>query len=763
MAPTTIARLTKLSAPEGVFGPNSIDVDAPDFRRFNLVYGFNGSGKTSLTRALSGLGNGRTHAGLPPGLTIEAQLSDGSKASSAGDSEALKGRILIFNSDFIEENISWKEGVAKPVFYLGKKQAGLGKQLDQATRRVSELGAQLKAKNADLKQRRREFAEFKRTRAFRLESELNKTRGYRAPDLEKDLLEERFSQRDRLTEEQRKKDRATLVREAALPKRPMLTVPPHRLIELISEVGALVEKNVEDVARAVLGEHVALVDWIKRGVDYHREKSIDTCLFCGSQLTMARLDVLASAIGQRYEQLLGEVESLRQLLEPMREQLRGEIISLPSENDLDAAVRERGGGQLDELRSALEDAERLAEAGVRLLVEKREHPGSRVDSRALRSPNKPSAVWARVQSAVDAINTSLREHNTIAENFEALRGEAASRLKRSCLAEVQDEFRDLKFSLEARESELRKVQAERLQVEGIVEDLSRQLREHGPAAEAMTALLEAYLGHDELRVGVLDEGYQLLRNGRAVSGPLSEGEKTALALCYFFVSIEAGGRRVRDLIIVVDDPISSLDTRSLNYVFTLIRSRLQRAAQLFLLTHNVTFMNSVKKWLKPYVSGDEPKASLLFLDVRRPVDREARSTTLREMPKHIREYESEYQYLFHLLLGFVEGTTGSDYFYAVPNALRRALEVFFAFRFPGSSGFESQLELASKEAAGLDQSRLGALGRLAQVASHGDNIDALVEFPAMTLEEASDAAQAWVQLLKALDQKHYDRMCRICR
>ena len=139
---------------------------------------------------------------------------------------------------------------------------------------------------------------------------------------------------------------------------------------------------------------------------------------------------------------------------------------------------------------------------------------------------------------------------------------------------------------------------------------------------------------------------------------------------------------------ILDDPISSLDTKSLNYAFSIIKAALSDARQLILMTHNLHFMNEAEKMAQ---EGDReanwagerdsnPSLPGLVSDRRRGY----RSSFIREMPRHIREYESEYHYLFHLVLTFAEAPDGeTGYFYLMPNALRKVMEIFFAFKVPG--------------------------------------------------------------------------------
>ena len=134
------------------------------------------------------------------------------------------------------------------------------------------------------------------------------------------------------------------------------------------------------------------------------------------------------------------------------------------------------------------------------------------------------------------------------------------------------------------------------------------------------------------------------------------------------------------------------------------------------------------------------------------------------MPKLIRDYESEYHYLFHLALKFAQSPDGhTDYFYLMPNALRKVLEIFLAFKLPGPDGLRSKVDNIASSNHGLDPARIRALDRLVQLESHADNLDDLVTFSSMTMEETKDAADTLMILMETLDKGHYDRLCRICR
>ena len=240
-----------------------------------------------------------------------------------------------------------------------------------------------------------------------------------------------------------------------------------------------------------------------------------------------------------------------------------------------------------------------------------------------------------------------------------------------------------------------------------------------------------------------------------------------MALCYFLSTLEAEGRKIKDLIVVVDDPISSLDTKAMHYACALIRGRLSPATQLIVLTHNLQCMNEIKKdWRKlayPEETKKPPTAALMFIDVTIPAGKTARTATLIEMPKYLRAYDSEYHFLCHKVLEFeAKGTEYFEYAYMMPHVIRRVLDVFLAFKVPGSDSMKGKIAALCRANDGLDPVRLVALERLAQGESHSDNLDDLISQSSMTVEESRDANAALLELMRVVDPIHTAAIRKQC-
>lgn len=746
--------------------------DAQQLLQCNLIYGFNGSGKTTLSRILGCLEIGKLRPELPEGGTFEVQMSNGTVIKSTGALDALQGRILVFNVDFIEESFGWKEGTARPVFYLGREQSALAAKLAETTAAVKVLVDQQISAQALKNANDKAFVQYKRDSARLIVEQLSLGRRYDASNLVADYASGSYGEVQLVGEEERTRLRATYAQEVPLARCSRVRVPTSNLADLVRRTREFASTTLGAMALEDLRDHEVMRGWIADGFKYHEQQRLKNCLFCGNDLSRKRLDLLRNSIDSRFARLKDEIlttENGTRSLQTEYSLLSG---SVPSPNDVAQSVRADFLREEKVLSAAFNLAQQIAVAALSVLSQKTASPHLPVDVAHFSTIDDSVQLDIKLNESIESVNSILDKHNAEFDYFDKAKSLAGKRLKEHYLAEGQRRYLELERDAKLAQDQVNEVELRIIDLKREEEKLRREVRKHGPAAELINKLIHNYLGRKDIELVTRDDGYQLHRNGKLVRGSLSEGEKTAIALCYFLSTLEAEGRRRKDLIVVIDDPVSSLDTKALNYAFSIVRSSVGEAGQLFLLTHNLNFMNEAKKWLKPKTEKEAIKrgkkgtgtATLLFLDANQPGDSDTRSATLKELPKFIREYESEYHYLFHLVLRFFESPEENvGYYFIIPNALRKLMDIFLAFKFPGSEGLASKVEKIAKLNHGLDAGRIQALERLAQVESHADNLDDLVTFSSMTVEETREASATLLDLMAALDGEHFTLMKGICK
>jgi wobble nucleotide-excising tRNase len=370
--------------------------------------------------------------------------------------------------------------------------------------------------------------------------------------------------------------------------------------------------------------------------------------------------------------------------------------------------------------------------------------------------------WSvRFIDATRRLLTVISEHNSINDQFKQRKDAAANALKAHVLLAEQASYRQLKRNAAEAEEEFQKAQeAAKVLVEK-AEALRKEIRKHGIAAGELNKLLHEYLGHNSILLEAKEEGYQLVRADGSIAQNLSEGEKTALTFCFFLTQFSAEGRDKKILVIVIDDPISSLDGNAQTYAFGLIKKHTKRVAQVILLTHNLKLMHMAKRaFFRGVNFADTVPQGLLFVDCRDD-GKGSRESALVKMPSHLAKYDSEYQYLFSVVFE-ASDKQSTDYLYLLPNAIRKLLEIFTAFAAPDKASFAEALFDDSGKIKGLDQAEMNQLERVCQIESHGD-IEAVNSLPALTVEESHRAANGAMKYIRERDKKHYDAMLRIVR
>src|SRR5258706_7223206 len=121
----------------GVFEDFQWAPDLPVFNKYNLIYGWNYSGKTTISRALRCFELKTRHPDFP---SAEVNLElDGGGTCNLSEFRDIP-RILVFNSDFVKENIHFEEGQANPIFILGQKDIDKQKTLTTLKVRRETLG-----------------------------------------------------------------------------------------------------------------------------------------------------------------------------------------------------------------------------------------------------------------------------------------------------------------------------------------------------------------------------------------------------------------------------------------------------------------------------------------------------------------------------------------------------------------------------------------------------------------------------------------------
>jgi wobble nucleotide-excising tRNase len=259
--------------------------------------------------------------------------------------------------------------------------------------------------------------------------------------------------------------------------------------------------------------------------------------------------------------------------------------------------------------------------------------------------------------------------------------------------------------------------------------------------------LKTFLGRQELVFETESEGYSIKRNGK-IAKNLSEGEKTAIAFVYFTVHLQDQEFDVKDGIIVIDDPISSLDSNSIFQAFAFLKNTVKDAKQVFIFTHNFDFIRLLINWLS-YRSYEE-KRSYYMLTERTNQQCDERSIQLEELDPLLKEHESEYHFLFKTLYKYNEDVCIASV-YNLPNIARKFLETFLMFRVPNNKTLFDKLQEIQTH-TNFDENKIASIYKFVNDQSHmtGRGFD-----PSLVQETQKTIAYLF-EFIQAAFKEHYD-------
>lgn len=747
MAITRIKRL----ADYGVFRDFTWPGDLPDFARYNLIYGWNGSGKTTLSRLFHAL------EAKTPLLAGQATVCVDGRDLAHTDFAQVALPVRVFNRDFVSANVFPTSGDVAPIFIIGSQNVEKQKQVDQL--KITRDKAQEAVESARRAKSRADSAldQFRIDHAKVIKDMLRSAgaspyNNYNKADFT-GLAQKMIAAGDQKVHALNDAVRDRLL--AQLRANPKAKIAPltYRLPSLKSladAVSELMAKTVVSAAIQGLKDDAQLSNWVYTGVGLHKTRGDARCLFCDQPMAKDRLVALWAHFSAEFEDLhrkLGEQIGVIQaaiktgtgLVLPKAAELYDELSS-----ELDAAATA--------LRGERDAARRVLDALVTAMEGKK--------TRAFEQVKLDVAVPALNAGVVDAFSQVVLKHNKICDEFQTRVDAARKQLEADSVASNLGNFIKLRDALKSAEDAVKNAVDEHERLGDEINHLERDIVEHRQPAEELNADLCSYLGHSELRLEIKAIGYTIMRHD-APAMSLSEGEITAIALLYFLKSLQDRRFDLVKGVVVLDDPVSSLDANALYSAFGFIRERTKAAAQLIIMTHNFAFFRQVRNWfhhLKDQKKKDVALRPARFYMLDCTCVQGRRRAGIKWLDRLLEQYESEYHYLFAYIYRTAMGEPQSnlEQNYVLPNLARRLLEAFLAFRHPDLSGeLWQKLQLVE-----FDEAKKIRVIRFLHTHSHNDAFGE----PAHDLSLMSEAhaiLKDMLALMQSEDGKHFSAMVSV--
>ncbi|WQX47446.1 AAA family ATPase [Helicobacter pylori] len=601
-------------------------IEMGEFKHYNVIFGNNECGKTSLTRAFELLIPNNKHIekyrtiSADESPSIEFECEKGNYKIEPNSDIGVPFKVEIYNSDFLHNNAPLNSE-----FGLKKLDDGTiileGSVLGEETKEIN----QLKDFREKVEKRQKEIKDendTENTLIAKQESEIKKydkeiekirkkmtsktiqialdeigiNNFYKVSKdkfkYQEDILKDLKKDFNELDEAMKKFDG---LKEMELPKDDQTIKNKLKFLfsfDIDKEAGKVSEK---------IKEHISKVgrEFIEKGIKLQKEMPDNACPFCTQKIPHKIIQEYTSYFNKSVETFNQCSLEMSGTLKNILNQWNIKEI-LQSFEKFEPFMKKDFSKNKESLEKALEQIKVLLEE-LQKEVDKKE--GAKNKEEFQKIDKKLLEIQENIQKHVNETRKILNEKKKQKEKLEKLKTE----LKEARIKKAKHDSYDwqkIKKEAEIKLSVLNRGH-ERLNclLEKIDNKLKKLYEQKRPDIEAINSYLKAlnlpkYSLHEDYRI-VLNS--DVLENSKAEM-ILSDGEKTTLAFAYFLARLKLFYKKedLKNLVVVIDDPISSLDEQRIyntSYIVAKINQELAGEAlkdedkvQVFVLTHNHTFM-----------------------------------------------------------------------------------------------------------------------------------------------------------------------------
>lgn len=757
----------------GIYEKYTKGTKLKDFERYNLFYGWNGSGKSTLSR-LFRLLEIKSKESLPDGLKFNIKL-DNCDVVTEKNLNTITEKVFVFNDDFIKKNIDWN-GKIESILLLSEEKIEEIKEhneLKLALFGINEnseglIGKQVNKKEK-LQKQKQEIDKILSAIAKNIKSQLqviatadtyysnyNKTKVEKFIEGNRETL---MSNKNILNDAEIMKftNAASPVKKSIIDNS-IKSIDLLKMKKLYEKVKNVLKTTISSVVIDELKDDSELSNWVESGLKIHKERDRKRCALCGCELTNKRIEELELYYNNAMQLLKSNIATLKQELENYK---IDKILILKDTNIFYQEYADRISGLNNDISTCADSINIVISNIIDDLEKKNENPFEKINSVEINfeeTINKYNAIVAEITDIV-------LEHNEKTNDFETITKEAKRKLE---LHYISEQLQALDYYERLDKEKKLVIDIEAVDKEIILktkryEELETELSNETLGAEEFNEKLEKFLGYSDIKL-VFDskqKGYKIIRNNMTEAKNLSEGEKTSIAFLYFITKLRENGNKIEDMIIVVDDPISSFDSNKIFHSYAFLKSECKEAEQVFILTHNYNYYSLVLGWLKKekkVVGGKKLPAYALFR-VETEISNGKRKSYIRNAGSGLTQ-SSEYDYVFYHVYKMKNQNLNKENSIYCGNISRKLVESFLSFKFPAQRGDLAAL-LDAAFPNKCDEVTKEKIYRFINVYSHHKFIDVYEQLDMDILDASSEGIINDILLMvKRLDENHYNAMIK---
>ncbi len=379
--------------------------------------------------------------------------------------------------------------------------------------------------------------------------------------------------------------------------------------------------STSDTKFARIMEKLGNTDWVKEGHTKYLKKADGICPFCHNPLDHQHFEKeLKECFDEEYQDSVNAVASFQFAYSSMTE----EMIRILEGNTSSEFPR----ADFTIYKEKLERLKTIIQNNLQLIQKKVEKPAEKVILRDI------DALISEIDTIIADINTQIQANNDAYSKKRETKIKCDKLLWEYLAFLVKDEIADFKTKDDAIAEEIKTLEKEKGLLRQSYLDKDAEIKaESGntvntdEAFESMNIMLKdsGFQGFSLRKKPGVKNRYEVVRDGNKPVKRLSEGERNFIAFLYFYHLVKGSGAADaaiitstgkftdatdrRDKIVVIDDPVTSMDSGTLFIVSSMVREMISVChnnievlhpditgtyiKQIFILTHNAYFHREV--------------------------------------------------------------------------------------------------------------------------------------------------------------------------
>lgn len=644
--------------------------------RLNLLYGRNGSGKSTIAKCIKRLGEADDgsdyRAETNPSLT-ESQLKS----------------VFVFDEDFVSENLKMENenGLTSIVMIgeqvgLDEKLNDLQKQQEEFTTKQVQMSNELKAYSDDKDTVSPQWQKneiIKKLKADGGWSDIDKQiRGNQIKtSVNDDIFKELLNLKDTKSLEDLQKEfdeKIQTLRHIQRSGSKLDAIPNNVLIQDIEKVKSLLEKHVREpylsesdkkIIELVQSENGSYLEHVHPVFD---KEEVEVCPLClrpmnsyDKQKLFAKIEGFFNKESESYK------KEINQIVDYLRQWNTLELSSL---------VQDIIGTEImGQIRQQEDKVKKL----YQLLLTAFEKKRGNIYGTSLFFKWRELEIEQNLYSSlIDKANESIKKYNSEVEHINRLRRTLIGLNKQINAKKLKPDFEQYCKKMEKKLACRESAEAVNRQIEALRRDISSieaQMKQVNIALDFINEALSYIFFHKKRMVlNNADGKYVLKSNDRDVKPKdVSTGERNAIALCYFFAKIfenhKKDNRYTDENLVVLDDPVTSFDKDNKVGIMSFLRWQVDalyhgnEKTKLLIMSHD---LSSVFQLQKVYNDVAEKKFMVLELVDKQVVERGI-------FQKNRNEYKKIMDEVFD-----IANKSNGDYM-SIGNKMRRMEEAYSSF------------------------------------------------------------------------------------